>query len=303
MGLPNREGDKPNSLATESCRMALLIQFLLRLTLGLALGMAITPPKLVTSGFFRNHLYVTLGLASLAALLARSAAPEVFWYAVLAAVFSYLGSVCWLYEKKVAGVLILSIVWLAAWIGASSQIPNLPRKAEDVSEVVYSEIAVSKAMAENGTEESANQAMLLGLSVRFLSEASVFSSGLLLGMTMAAMLLGHWYLNTPTMELVPLKRLIVAMGIAVGLQAILSALGLWGEITATEHLTLQWILFVVLRWTFGLVGVGAMAWMAWQTLKIPNTQSATGILYVAVIGTFVGETMALLLSSESLYPL
>jgi hypothetical protein len=46
-----------------------------------------------------------------------------------------------------------------------------------------------------------------------------------------------------------------------------------------------------------------LAWMAWQTLKIPNTQSATGILYVAVIGTFVGETTALLLSAESLFPL
>ena len=65
----------------------------------------------------------------------------------------------------------------------------------------------------------------------------------------------------------------------------------------------RWILFLVLRWTFGLFGVGALAWMAWQTLKIPNTQSATGILYVAVIGTFVGETMALLLSAESLFPL
>ena len=117
------------------------------------------------------------------------------------------------------------------------------------------------------------------------------------------MLLGHWYLNCPTMDLLPLRRLIVAMGVAVGLQSVLSTWGLWGEIAASEQITLQWILFVLLRWTFGLVGVAAMTWMAWQTLKIPNTQSATGILYVAVIGSFVGETMALLLSSESLFPL
>jgi formate-dependent nitrite reductase membrane component NrfD len=43
--------------------------------------------------------------------------------------------------------------------------------------------------------------------------------------------------------------------------------------------------------------------MVWETLKIPNTQSATGILYVAVIGTFVGELTGLLLSAESSYPL
>jgi hypothetical protein len=63
-----------------------------------------------------------------------------------------------------------------------------------------------------------------------------------------------------------------------------------------------WML-LALRWLFGLAGVVILIWMAWQTLKIPNTQSATGILYVAVIGTFVGETMSLLLSAESVYPL
>jgi len=117
------------------------------------------------------------------------------------------------------------------------------------------------------------------------------------------MLLGHWYLNSPTMELVPLKRLILAMGAAVGLQVVVSSLGLWGETASVASVSTQWVLFVVLRWLFGLVGVGVLTWMAWQTLKIPNTQSATGILYVAVIGTFVGETMALLLSRESLFPL
>ncbi len=145
--------------------------------------------------------------------------------------------------------------------------------------------------------------MFLGAVTALLHLASTLSSGLLLGMTMAAMLLGHWYLNSPTMEMAPLRRLILAMGAAVALQVVVSLLGLWGEIASVDSLSTQWILFLVLRWAFGLFGVGALAWMAWQTLKIPNTQSATGILYVAVIGTFVGETMALLLSAESLFPL
>ena len=46
-----------------------------------------------------------------------------------------------------------------------------------------------------------------------------------------------------------------------------------------------------------------MAGLTWQTLKIPNTQSATGILYVGVIVTFVGELTSQLLSRESLFPL
>ncbi len=278
--------------------MALLVQFLLRLTFGLALGMFITSSKLVTSGYYRNHLYVTLGLAALAAMLSFSVAPATFWYAVAAAVFSYLGAVYWLFEKSATGKLMLLLVFLAAWFGASSQTLNLTDpKGKEVA--LASEVEV---VAKETVDESPKQVSLLGLSQSFLKQTSVFSSGLLLGLTMAAMLLGHWYLNSPTMELVPLQRLILAMAFAVGLQTVLSALGLWGEIANTEP-TLQWILFLLLRWTFGLVGVAAMTWMAWQTLKIPNTQSATGILYVAVIGTFVGETMALLLSTESLFPL
>jgi hypothetical protein len=117
------------------------------------------------------------------------------------------------------------------------------------------------------------------------------------------MLLGHWYLNSPTMELAPLRRLLLAMGAAVVFQASISALGLAFDLASASEVTTQWLLFVVLRWSFGLVGVAALVWMAWQTLKIPNRQSATGILYVAVIGVFVGELTGLLLSAESSFPL
>jgi hypothetical protein len=42
--------------------------------------------------------------------------------------------------------------------------------------------------------------------------------------------------------------------------------------------------------------------MTWKTLEIPNTQSATGILYVGVIGAFLGELAGLLLSAGGAYP-
>lgn len=284
--------------------MALLVQFLLRLTFGLALGMAITSPKLVTSGYFRNHLYVTLGLSALAALLSFSIAPEVFWYAVTATSCSYLGSVYWLFEKRGPGKLMLFVVTCAALIGASIQLPHLDVSRSRGTDVEYHEGPDGQTFAlERPHQPPIRHVAWMVVVLPSLWYASVFSSGLLLGLTMAAMLLGHWYLNTPTMELVPLRRLILAMGVATLLQTILSTLGLCGEIAVSEQITLQWMLFVALRWTFGLIGVAALAWMAWQTLKIPNTQSATGILYVAVIGTFVGETMALLLSSESHFPL
>ena len=275
--------------------MALLIQFLLRLSFGLAAGMAITSSKRVTSGYFRNHLYVTLGLTALAALLSRSAAPEAFWYALLAAGCSYAGAICWLYEKPELGKVMLLLVALTSMEAGFIQ---LEAEVARVPELAYSDKYLSLS-----TQDRATAIPTLIATASFFITLPFISSGLLLGMTMAAMLLGHWYLNSPTMELGPLRRLVLAMGAAVGLQVVVSSLGLWGELSSVSAVSTQWVLFVVLRWLFGLVGVAGLTWMAWQTLKIPNTQSTTGILYVAVIGTFVGETMALLLSRESLFPL
>ena len=285
--------------------MSLLVQFLLRLSFGLAAGMAIPSANRVTSGYYRNHLYVTLGLSCLAALLSYTATPSAFWFAVGAAVASYVGAVCWLYEQPRAGKIMLLAVAGMALTGCLLQSDELekakmasgytaryfPTPAEN--EVFTA--AESKAFAER-TDRVSTQAGLL----RRLSNVS---SGMLLGITMAAMLLGHWYLNSPTMELRPLYQLLVAMAAAVALQTIVSGLGLWGELANLNEINYQWTLFVTLRWLFGLVGVSILIWMAWKTLEIPNTQSATGILYVAVIGTFIGETMALLLSAESLFPL
>ena len=85
------------------------------------------------------------------------------------------------------------------------------------------------------------------------------------------------------------------------MQAAVCGCGLSQE-AAVHHGATAWGLFLALRWLFGLAGVAALAVMAWKTLAIPNTQSATGILYVAVIGAFVGETMSLLLSAEATFP-
>jgi hypothetical protein len=282
--------------------MAILSQFLLRLTFGLAVGMAITSPRQVSSGFFRNHLYVTLGLATLAATVSYAAAPGVFWYAVGAAVASYVGSVCWLYEKKEFGRVALLLVVLAALEGAM-EVPDVLDRQDGGAVLDRYLPEVRGDISEEDVARDLSRCTRMGSYSGGLSVISNVSSGLLLGMTMAAMLLGHWYLNSPGMELGPLRRLLLAMGAAVALQAIVSAIGLACELNYAAGLSTHLMLFILLRWSFGLVGVGALTWMAWRTLKIPNTQSATGILYVAVIGVFVGELTSQLLSAESQFPL
>ena len=128
------------------------------------------------------------------------------------------------------------------------------------------------------------------------------TGGLVLGSTIAAMFLGHWYLNTPTMEIGPLGKLLALMAVSILCRAIVSGLGLAFELNSTGIATTQWFM-LALRWIAGIVGTAVLTWMAWQTLKIPNTQSATGILYVAVITTFIGELTSLLLSASTAFPL
>jgi len=251
--------------------MLILTQFLFRLTFGLALSMALTSPRKVTSGYFRNHLYVLLGLNVLAALVAIADREHFqLWPPLAGAALSYAGAVAWLYEKRRAGIVILVLVAIVGLLGAWFAQPPYDSSAATTTAATV---------------------------LRWLDAPT---SGLLLGSTIAAMFLGHWYLNTPTMEIAPLERLIQLMAVAVIGRAVVCAAGLALAINvgSTPHPA-----FVVLRWLSGLMGALALAVMAWKTLKIPNTQSATGILYVGVIAVFLGELTSQLLSAHMQIPL
>jgi hypothetical protein len=282
--------------------MQILAQFLLRLSFGLAVGMALTSPRHVSSGFFRNHLLVTLGLNSFAALVTYSAAPDAFWFSVAAAVASYFGSVLWLYEKQAAGMMLIILVVLFSMIGSHRLAASLATlQGHHLRDRYIESFPDAVTIAPAG--ELAARSRFMGLSSGALGLVSNISSGLLLGLTTAAMLLGHWYLNSPGMQLAPLRRLLAAAGAAVLLQALVSSIGFACEVRYATTVSTHLLLFLLLRWSFGLAGVAVLLWMASRTLKIPNTQSATGILYVAVIGVFVGELTGLLLSNESAFPL
>ena len=255
-----------------------LIRFICQVTFGLAAAMLITPSRLVTSGYYRVHLWVLLGLNTFATLLTLAMrAPDdgkTSWLlaaVITAAVLSYVGAVCWLYESAKWGRRLLLLVSATGLMGALA----LP------------------AIAFPLTTSTP-------LWLRAVNDAT---AGLLLGSTLAAMFLGHWYLNTPTMELGPLKRLLMLMAVATALRAVLCGSGAIFEIGGPAVLADSFWAILSLRWLSGLVGTAVLATMSWYTLKIPNTQSATGILYVAVIGVFLGELTSQFLSSRASYPL
>ena len=257
-----------------SLPVLVLLQFLYRLSLGLAFAMAITSPKQVTSGFFRNHLYVLLGLNVLAAAVAWTDEAGRFtaWIPTTAAIVSYVGAVLWLYELPHVGRPAIGVVGLLGLLGAWQEtvLPSPPTFGDQL-----------------------------------LFRLDPVAGGLTLGMTIGAMLLGHWYLNAPGMKLAPLRQLVLGMAAAIVLRAVVSGVGL-GFTVASDSGALETGVFqamLALRWLAGIVGSLVVAGMTWQTLKIPNTQSATGILYVGVITTFLGELTAQLLSQRTPFPL
>lgn len=269
----------------------ILVQFILRLSFGMALAMGMTPARLVAAGYYRVQLWVLMGLNTLAALAVFSN-RELFgdgstrwgWLlglTVVSAVACYGGAIIWLYERRRSGQLALLLVaalgLTGAWLAAGAGVD---------------------AAGSPGFSPAANG--LSGMAI--LAALDRVSSGLLLGITLAAMLLGHWYLNTPTMDLLPLKRLVLAMLVAVLLRAVICGTGLGLQVAAEIPAGMSWWIFIAFRWLAGLGGVALMAVLAWYTLQVPNTQSATGILYAGVILTFLGELMSQLLSASLLYP-
>jgi hypothetical protein len=257
----------------------MLSQFCLRLACGLALALIVTSPAQVTSGFFRIQMLVTLGLSVLAALSLPAAAPNgslVTVLAIVAAVASFVGSFGWLLERRRLGQTAVAVVALASAPAA-----------------VLSHSAV----------------FVGSWPARVLGGLDPLAGAFVLGSTVTAMLLGHWYLVTPTMALAPLRRLVALMGASLALRTLLAGVGLlllvYGPESAQAAAPVGEALWVwsTLRWLAGIIGGGVVAALAWNTVAIRSTQSATGILYVGVILVFLGELAAQVLSHRVGLPL
>jgi hypothetical protein len=136
-------------------------------------------------------------------------------------------------------------------------------------------------------------------------------SAMLLGATATGMLLGHWYLIDVGMPLAPFLQIwrwyrtslvvqLATIALALGALRLLGAAETQGLLEALwrEHRALFWT-----RLALGPLPALVIAWMIRRTLAIPQTMAATGLFYVAVLTTVVGEMLGRFLLYRTSLPL
>ncbi len=148
----------------------------------------------------------------------------------------------------------------------------------------------SFAMAALGWSSDAVQAVPLLLQYLVLSAAA--------GGTLAALILGHWYLVTPRLGERPLvlaiRLLTVTLGLQLALFATWAAFGT-GSVAGDRPfavLTGGAALFVWLRLVVSLLGPLALSLMAERTARTRSMESATGLLYIALAAVASGTIVA-----------
>jgi protein NrfD len=137
--------------------------------------------------------------------------------------------------------------------------------------------------------------------VQLLTIASFLSSAALLGGACTAMILGHWYLILPSMQVSHLQSIVkvhiisMVIRVLVVASAVMLAILTWqpGMGPSFRHYMLSaGGIFFWQRVLFGLFGPALLSYLTWETAKIRSTQSATGILYVDFFTVVVGEVLA-----------
>ncbi len=137
-----------------------------------------------------------------------------------------------------------------------------------------------------------------------IAAAGAMSGVFLLGAVSATMLLGHWYLVDTSLSIRPLAiggRLVeLAAWARVGVAALALLTGGYAalRIASPEDLIYSTsALFFSFRAVTGLAAPIALAFLIRRTIRIRSTQSATGLLYVALILVLFGELTAVFLET------
>ncbi len=264
------------------------------LAFGGTLALAIPPFFKVERGFFKSSAAVYLsaalvsaiGLAFLALRGNRLGSPAALWLWALSLTW---GIFC----------LVLGLYLFTLW----TDLGRLRARAYSLALAIGLIAVVASAL----TLEPAS----FGLVAAIAYGLTAVVSSVVLGLASGAMLFGHWYLIDPNLPVDYLRSFVrllgaaliadlVTLGLALGLLAMFAG---GAAALAMRDLARADLAIVVFRLLLGPMASIVLAWMCWQTLKIPQTMAATGLLYITVMSVLVGELLGRFILFRTSIPL
>ena len=136
-------------------------------------------------------------------------------------------------------------------------------------------------------------------------------SALLLGAVTTGMLLGHWYLIDHGLSIDPFRHMLRFFVIMLLVQTtlllvnggLLRLVGAHASVDGLSQLMHAHTSLLTVRLLLSPIAAGALAWMIWKTLQIPQTMAATGLFYIAILSVLVGEFMSRFILFRTSLPL
>lgn len=189
---------------------------------------------------------------------------------------------------------------LAAWPFYSGGVRG-GRWAVGLGAGLLGTIVATVALVREGVLEA-------GLAGQSVAAASALATGAVAGSVGLAMVLGHWYLTVPKLEVRYLERLnrvtVGAMGASIALCGV-SCL-VFAEVLRSAYPPLfgpTGLFYLGTRVAVGMLLPLLFAFMAASSLRFRNTRSATGILYASTVLVLIGTAVSVFLQDSYRVPL
>lgn len=260
-----------------------------QLAVGGIAGLAVPPFATIERGFYKSSAGIFVGaallyVAGMVALVVRSGTVTPTTLAELAAWVLFTGC---------------AIAYLASLWDESSE-----RRVRWYPRALFTGIAALVVTASTYRVGGALGPETVLYPFAFLTGAAS------LGAVATGMLLGHWYLIDLGLSIHPLERLfryfvlvtvlhVAVLGATLGFLALGSGPGADAVARLWEH---HLPLFAA-RLLLGPIAALGIAHLIHRTLRIPNTMSATGLFYIAILFVLVGEMLGRLLLFRTSLPL
>lgn len=256
-------------------------------------ALAVPPFFRIERGFYKSSagVYTTSGfitMLGLAALAARHTHPE-----EPSALALSIAAALWLSFSIAAGLYVVTLWTDTARLRARAFTAAL---AIGFTAVIAVMLAIEPAS--------------FGVAGAMMYALTAVTSSLMLGSVSAAMMFGHWYLIDPNLPVEYLRSLVrvLAWALCADLAALFLALGILAISGGPEHTAVAGLIdrhaaLLAARILFGPGATLVLTWMTWQTLKVPQTMAATGLLYIAVMAAIVGEMLGRFILFRTAVPL